>query len=76
VLPLLPREASVYLDYEQIARAILEEAKAVEAGLGAHFKQDRDAIEQERERAPENFRARVRWLSIGEAVELPSGGAG
>ena len=39
-----------------------------------HFREGRDAIEREFERAPENIRARVQWLA-GEAVELLSGGS-
>jgi L-ascorbate metabolism protein UlaG (beta-lactamase superfamily) len=35
-----------------------------------HVQQGRDAIEREFERAPEDVRARLRWLPIGEAVEL------
>ena len=37
-----------------------------------HFRQGREAIEREFDRAPEDFRRRVRWLPIGEAVELPA----
>ena len=35
-----------------------------------HFRQGRDAIEAEFARAPEDIRSRVRWLPIGEAVEV------
>ncbi len=35
-----------------------------------HFRQGRDAIERTFAAAPEEFRARVRWLPIGSAVEL------
>jgi L-ascorbate metabolism protein UlaG (beta-lactamase superfamily) len=35
-----------------------------------HFKQGRDAIEREFATAPEEFRRSVRWLPIGEAVEV------
>ena len=35
-----------------------------------HFKQGREAIEQEFARAPEDIRRRIRWLPIGTAVEL------
>ncbi|HTU15128.1 MAG TPA: MBL fold metallo-hydrolase [Solirubrobacterales bacterium] len=38
-----------------------------------HFRQGRDAIEREFADAPERFRESVRWLPIGEAVELPEG---
>ena len=36
-----------------------------------HFRQGRDAIEAEFAPAPEDIRSRVRWLPIGEAVEIP-----
>jgi L-ascorbate metabolism protein UlaG (beta-lactamase superfamily) len=36
----------------------------------SHFKQGRRAIEAEFARAPEDIRRRVRWVPIGEAVEL------
>ena len=36
-----------------------------------HFRQGRDAIEAEFAQAPEDIRSRVRWLPIGEAVEIP-----
>ena len=35
-----------------------------------HFKQGREAIEREFARAPEEIRASIRWLPIGETVEL------
>jgi L-ascorbate metabolism protein UlaG (beta-lactamase superfamily) len=35
-----------------------------------HFREGRDAIEREFASAPEEFRGRVRWLPIGEPVEL------
>jgi L-ascorbate metabolism protein UlaG (beta-lactamase superfamily) len=35
-----------------------------------HFKQGRDAIEREFANAPEEIRSSVRWLPIGEPVEL------
>jgi L-ascorbate metabolism protein UlaG (beta-lactamase superfamily) len=35
-----------------------------------HFRQGREAIEREFASAPEEFRRSVRWLPIGEAVEL------
>jgi L-ascorbate metabolism protein UlaG (beta-lactamase superfamily) len=35
-----------------------------------HFKQGRHAVECEFDRAPEDFRKRVRWVPIGEPVEL------
>lgn len=35
-----------------------------------HFKQGRDAIERELARAPEAVRRSVRWLPIGEAVDV------
>ena len=35
-----------------------------------HFKQGREAIEREFARAPEDIRRRIRWLPIGDAVEL------
>jgi L-ascorbate metabolism protein UlaG (beta-lactamase superfamily) len=35
-----------------------------------HFRQGRDAIEREFEGAPEEFRRSVRWLPIGDAVDL------
>jgi L-ascorbate metabolism protein UlaG (beta-lactamase superfamily) len=38
-----------------------------------HFREGREAIEREFERAPENFRARVQWLPIGEPVDFASG---
>ena len=37
-----------------------------------HFRQGREAIVREFARAPEDFRRRVRWLPIGEGVELPA----
>jgi L-ascorbate metabolism protein UlaG (beta-lactamase superfamily) len=37
----------------------------------SHFREGRDAIEHEFERAPENIRARVQWLAIGEAADVP-----
>ena len=36
-----------------------------------HFRQGREAIERELAGAPEEVRARFRWLPIGEPVELP-----
>ena len=36
-----------------------------------HFRQGRDGVERELARAPEDVRARFRWLPIGEPVELP-----
>jgi L-ascorbate metabolism protein UlaG (beta-lactamase superfamily) len=39
----------------------------------SHFKQGRAAIERELEGAPEDVRSRIRWLPIGEAVELSAG---
>ena len=35
-----------------------------------HFKQGREAIERELERAPDDIRRRFRWLPIGTVVEL------
>jgi L-ascorbate metabolism protein UlaG (beta-lactamase superfamily) len=35
-----------------------------------HFREGRDAIEAEFARAPEDIQRRVRWLPIGEPVEL------
>ena len=35
-----------------------------------HFKQGREAIEAELAAAPEDIRRRVRWLPIGEGVDL------
>jgi L-ascorbate metabolism protein UlaG (beta-lactamase superfamily) len=35
-----------------------------------HFREGRDAIEHEFARAPEDIRARIRWLAIGERTEL------
>jgi L-ascorbate metabolism protein UlaG (beta-lactamase superfamily) len=35
-----------------------------------HFRQGREAIEREFATAPEDIRARVRWLPIGEAVDV------
>ncbi len=35
-----------------------------------HFRQGREAIEREFARAPEDVRRRIRWLPIGDAVEL------
>ena len=35
-----------------------------------HFRQGREAIEREFAKAPEEFRASVRWLPIGEPVEI------
>jgi L-ascorbate metabolism protein UlaG (beta-lactamase superfamily) len=35
-----------------------------------HFRQGRDAAEREFAAAPEEIRSRVRWLPIGEAVDL------
>jgi L-ascorbate metabolism protein UlaG (beta-lactamase superfamily) len=37
----------------------------------AHFKEGREAIEREFASAPADIRERVRWLPIGEPVELP-----
>jgi L-ascorbate metabolism protein UlaG (beta-lactamase superfamily) len=36
----------------------------------SHFKESRDAIERELAAAPEDMRRRVRWLPIGETVDL------
>lgn len=36
----------------------------------SHFRQGRDAIEAEFARAPADVRARLRWLPLGEAVQL------
>jgi len=36
----------------------------------SHFRQGREAIEREFERAPEEVRRSLRWLPIGEAVEI------
>jgi hypothetical protein len=36
----------------------------------AHFKEGRAEIERELASAPEEIRASVRWLSIGEPAEL------
>jgi L-ascorbate metabolism protein UlaG (beta-lactamase superfamily) len=38
----------------------------------AHFKEGRAEIERELATAPEEIRASVRWLTIGEPVELPN----
>ena len=35
-----------------------------------HFREGREAIEREFAAAPADFRERVRWLPIGEPVEL------
>jgi len=35
-----------------------------------HFRQGREAVEQVFAAAPDDFRARVRWLPLGSAVEL------
>jgi L-ascorbate metabolism protein UlaG (beta-lactamase superfamily) len=35
-----------------------------------HFREGRDAVESEFARAPEEFRETVRWLPIGEGVEV------
>jgi L-ascorbate metabolism protein UlaG (beta-lactamase superfamily) len=35
-----------------------------------HFRQGRDAIEAEFARAPQEFRDSVRWLPIGEPVDI------
>jgi L-ascorbate metabolism protein UlaG (beta-lactamase superfamily) len=35
-----------------------------------HFKEGRQAIERELERAPEDVRRRFRWLPLGVPVEL------
>jgi L-ascorbate metabolism protein UlaG (beta-lactamase superfamily) len=35
-----------------------------------HFQQDREAIEREFARAPEDIRRRIRWLPVGVEVEL------
>ena len=40
-----------------------------------HFRQGRDAIEREFASAPEDMRASVRWLPIGEAVDVENGPA-
>jgi L-ascorbate metabolism protein UlaG (beta-lactamase superfamily) len=37
-----------------------------------HFREGRDAIEAEFAAAPEEFRASVRWLPIGEPAEVPA----
>jgi L-ascorbate metabolism protein UlaG (beta-lactamase superfamily) len=37
----------------------------------AHFKEGREAIERELADAPEDVRRSIRWVPIGEAVELP-----
>jgi len=36
----------------------------------SHFRQGREAIEREFERAPEEVRRSLRWLPIGTAVEI------
>jgi L-ascorbate metabolism protein UlaG (beta-lactamase superfamily) len=36
----------------------------------AHFKEGREAVERELDRAPEAIRHRIRWLPIGEPVDL------
>jgi L-ascorbate metabolism protein UlaG (beta-lactamase superfamily) len=36
-----------------------------------HFRQGREAIEREFANAPETIRRRIRWLPIGEAVDIP-----
>ncbi len=36
----------------------------------AHFRQGRDAIEREFAHAPDDFRQRVRWLPVGDRVEI------
>jgi L-ascorbate metabolism protein UlaG (beta-lactamase superfamily) len=41
-----------------------------------HFRQGREAIESEFASAPQEFRERVRWLPIGEAVDLGATSAG
>jgi L-ascorbate metabolism protein UlaG (beta-lactamase superfamily) len=41
-----------------------------------HFREGREAIEREFASAPHDFRERVRWLSIGEAVDLGATSAG
>ena len=38
-----------------------------------HFREGREAIEREFAGAPADFRERVRWLPIGEPVELTAG---
>jgi len=35
-----------------------------------HFRQGRDAVEAELARAPEDIRERVRWIPIGEPVDV------
>ena len=35
-----------------------------------HFQQGREAIEREFARAPESIRRRIRWLPIGDEVQL------
>ena len=35
-----------------------------------HFRQGREAIEREFAGAPEDFRRSVRWLPIGDPVEI------
>ena len=42
----------------------------------SHFKAGRAATEREFARAPEDIRSRVRWLPLGEPVELAANGAG
>jgi L-ascorbate metabolism protein UlaG (beta-lactamase superfamily) len=37
-----------------------------------HFQEDRDSIVREFERAPDEVRRSIRWLPLGEAVELDS----
>ena len=42
----------------------------------SHFKANRAATERAFASAPEDIRSRVRWLPLGEAVELAASGAG
>jgi L-ascorbate metabolism protein UlaG (beta-lactamase superfamily) len=39
-----------------------------------HFRQGREAIEREFASAPDDIRRRLRWLPIGEAVQIPPQG--
>jgi L-ascorbate metabolism protein UlaG (beta-lactamase superfamily) len=36
-----------------------------------HFKEGREAIERELAKAPEEVRAMIRWLPIGDPTEVP-----
>jgi hypothetical protein len=63
--------ASVRLPFRSVsARFGLAGAEWRYEGLEA-FRQGREAIERELASAPEDIRRSIRWLPIGEAVQIP-----